>query len=172
MTNKKCFWITEPDIVTLEPGGFDKLTVDKVYKLILHGNQVQSEGLMSRILNADKVMSYNIKGEPISVVAIKNPCNDYRLFNFKTAGIEDVAEMYLKELGWIYTFPVFRQMGLCKVIFNKIINECKNNLYAITNINNFIMINMLSQSGFSQIGNDYSNGRSMFRIYIKDFIQG
>lgn len=129
-------------------------------KLVIQGGEVNANGLMARIRNAEKLVFVN-ENECVAIGAIKNPEDSYKLGVFVKAGAEEKAKKHIYEVGWLYVIPAARNRGLSRKLM-QVINEILGNstCYATTRESNQSMHYLFPQYNFYQLGTPYKSNKN------------
>ena len=143
------------------PNNFSKKQLNQLIELIISGSQVNADGLMDRILKAYLIAVCVDQNQIIASVTIKNPAISYRNKVFKKAGVSNLKDDYLMEIGYIVTDINHRGEKLCQKILTKLIPKFKDyNIFATTRKPD--MLHILKKFRFQETGKIYNNDLHLF----------
>jgi hypothetical protein len=96
--------------------------------------------------------------KPIGIGGIKKKTESD--FTTEKASLINLANQFEWELGYLYTNPKYKGLGIASSIVKILISEYgKGNLMASTEINkNPAMVHILNKNGFKQYGNPWKSG--------------
>jgi GNAT superfamily N-acetyltransferase len=140
--------------------------LDKFRTIVLEGGAVPPQSYDATIIQNPLLYFYPNSEDIQGIAALKTPHPDYKQRIFQQAGALDQAVLYPFELGWIVSLPAYRGQGIGKKLSAIVCEENAVNLFATSRIDNFAMIKILQDLGFSQLGHSYSSIRAEYQLSL------
>jgi GNAT superfamily N-acetyltransferase len=142
-------------------------------EMVEEGGEVASHGLKDRINNAFKLLFVMDHGLCVAVGALKNPSDTYKSAVFEKAGIQEFADRYQYEFGWVYVRHQFRNKGYGSVVVKAAMEYASTmgtGVFATTREDNHAIRSLNSKSGLTQIGSTYpsKHGDYFLVLYVND----
>lgn len=139
--------------------------INNFYELAKKAEQVDIVGLLNRIRNSRLLAFCYNKGSLVGISAIKKPNDNYKKRTFTKAGIENESSNFKFELGYSFTENKFRGKQISYELNKQLISELLDeNIFAITA--NPGMKNILTKTGFTEIGNTYKGKHNIEELQI------
>jgi hypothetical protein len=154
------------NLKVLAPRSCLETEMDAFEALVKQGGEVQADGLGERIRAAVQLGFVN-NGEMVSVAAVKRPCDEYRDKVFGDAGCstEFTRQFGGVELGWAYTVPHLRRLGLCSLLVSMLLSHVEGAVFATCRANNAEIIGILERNRFSRLGYPYQGRTASLLLY-------
>jgi len=100
-----------------------------------------------------------------SVAAIKN---NYRVDDvFEASETEENPDDYNYEIGWAYTLPEYRKMGLNKSLYKELLSKVSGGVIATVRLGNNISTNSLKSLGFEITGDEIVSTNKIYLMIKK-----
>lgn len=147
-----------------KPQEIDKGHLQQIIELIVSGEQIEREGLETKLMNSHLVAYLLEKGMVLSTATLKNPRESYKGRVFREAQILLPVNRFSKELGYIATHSQHEGKKLCQKLlsaFFPYISEYSQ--FATTR--KAAMGHILDKSGFKPAGVVYKHD---LKVYIYD----
>ncbi|EMH6402179.1 GNAT family N-acetyltransferase [Providencia rettgeri] len=161
-------------VIAKKPNNCSGLELNSFLKLVSVGNEVNTNGLQNRILDAEQLFFIYENEQCVGISAVKCPQKSYITSIFKEAGAL-VEEKYEYELGWVYVLEDKRKKGYGAILTMSACHHLSEKLpdkacYSTVREDNTKMRNLLEQFGFKRLGNSYESKRGGYFIvlYVKN----
>lgn len=155
MTHK----VDYPSLI-VSPNDFPMKLQPALVDLVVEGSQVSRHFVESGIPRSDTIGIKYLDALIVSCAVIKNPLDSYRASVFEKAGVQDLADDYQKELGYISTRQGYEGNKQCQKLLADMMGEIKRyKTFATTRKPE--MIHILKKFGFVQVGHAYDKDLSL-----------
>jgi len=158
-------------IIIKSPKECNETELLNFYNLLQTTGQVSNNNLINRIKNAELLGFSFIENNLAGITALKNPKPEYKEKIFLKAGIAELANKYLYELGYAVTLPEYRNQGIALKLAEELLKHSNNqNVYAAIKTTNLQPQNILTQVNFKKIGKPYQSKSEVFQIFGFEFV--
>jgi hypothetical protein len=130
--------------------------------LVKEGGEVHPDGLGERIRAAVHLgFVKDQHNDLVAVAAIKRPNSEYRDKVFTDARASHLIQRFgVLELGWAYTRPGLRKLGLCSLLTSLLLTQVQEPVFVTTRIDNQETKGILARTGFTFLGVPYQGRTS------------
>lgn len=152
------------------PNKFSKDDITQIVDLILSGNEVGSNQVISNIKNAAIIVTIKDDTELKGIATLKNPLSTYRKHISDKSGFDVSLTKFPYELGYIVIIPSARGTGLSRILVDAAVNAANGKgIFATARTNNTRMISTLQKFGFKPVGNSYlgRDGVNKIQIFVR-----
>jgi predicted GNAT family N-acyltransferase len=126
------------------------------YDIVVEGKQVNPNGLLNRIKDADYLSFCELNNEIVGVASIKNPDKNYKKDIFKKANVEKFADNFDYEIGYAVTKETHRRKGISEQLIKSLMDKSTSKSFYATTKNDS-MRHLLEKIGFAKLGDNYTN---------------
>lgn len=130
------------------------------------GEEVGRADIERGVQRAALLLWMERRGSPFAVAALKTPLGAYKERIFRKAGIPEMHEKFILELGYIYVDEAKRGNGFGRALVKKALALHKEGIYATSRADNNRMKDILTENGFYAVGLPYKSERSDSRLVL------
>jgi predicted GNAT family N-acyltransferase len=135
--------------------------------LVNAGSEVVSEGLESRVREANALFFLRENSCLLGIAALKNPNSTYRASVFKKAAASASAAQFPLELGWVFVLPSARGRKLSHSLVQAALSHSAGkNVFATSRTDNPGMHVPLLAASFFKHGVEYASSRGTHRLVL------
>lgn len=136
-------------------------------RCVLESGEV-NPGTLPQLLDRAHSVAISKDGEIVHGVAgLKSPNVGYRNQAFEKAGVPELAEHFILELGWVFVRPHARQRGICRDMVRLLLERAEGcAVYATSAESNSSMHRVLKLFDFVPAGRTYASQRKARTIQL------
>ncbi len=156
------------NIIIKKPSDCSESELDDFEALVKKGDEVTTEGLRNRIMQAEwLVFLFETNQTLAGVAALKNPNVGYKTRVFTKAKSQEDPNKFPFEAGWVYVEKQYRgrkhSHSLLEVVLKLAGDQC---IYATTKEKNEFMHRTNIHCGLKQSGQPYPSEKGDYKIIL------
>lgn len=126
---------------------------EDVIRIILSKNQVDPNGLRSRLNRATQLMLAWVGDTLVGVVALKRP---YKSYTHKISMKTGIDIYDFPEVGYLAVLPEYDPHTVGRVLLSKLLENIAGNVFFTSRVGDTVTSSILLQANFSPYGTTYS----------------
>lgn len=136
-------------------------------RLAREGNEVQSAGLMKRVVRAKALAFFVEDGNTIGIAALKRPYESYKAGVFAKAKATQESGQFPYELGWVVIDEKHQGRKLSRVLVEAVLSKCEGrHVFATSATTRDRMHRTLSRFGFVRHGQEYPSSERDEQLFL------